>query len=273
MRALLAQLCSEAGAIDVNLARAEALLAEHRQVQLAVFPELFLQGYRIGSAARDACAADGDEIARMRVGAARAGTAVIVGFAERAASGELYNSAACIDADGSLLGVHRKTHLFGSREREVFHEGSSLLLVELAGLAVAPLICFEVEFPEPARALACAGAEILVTIAANMSPYGAEQELAIRARALENRRPHLYVNSVGRCEQLEFVGGSAAIDRNGVIAVSAGREEEVMEVEVPSSFGQAGVDVDYLDRVRFDLPVLVASNHTGQRGTDEHDRG
>jgi predicted amidohydrolase len=266
MRALLAQLSSEAGAIEVNLARSQRLLAEHREVQLAVFPELFLQGYRIGWAARHACAADGEEIARVRDCAARAGTAVIVGFAERAPSGEVFNSAACIDADGSLLGVHRKTHLFGSREREVFCKGESLLLVELAGLAVAPLICFEVEFPEPARALACAGADILVTIAANMSPYGAEQELAIRARALENRRPHLYVNSVGRCEELEFLGGSAAIDCRGAIEASAGSSEQVLEIEVPSGFDEAGADIDYLDRVRFDLPVAVASNHTGRRG-------
>jgi predicted amidohydrolase len=273
MRALLAQLCSQAGAIEANLARLQGLLGEHRDVQLAVLPELFLQGYRLGSAARQACTADGQEIGRVRAAAKRAGTAVVVGFAERAPSGELYNSAACIDADGSLVGVHRKTHLFGPREREVFRSGECLHLVELAGLAVAPLICFEVEFPEPARALACAGADILVTIASNMSPYGAEHELAIRARALENRRPHLYVNSVGRCEDLVFVGGSAVIGCDGVIAASAGAEEEVLEVEVPRSFAGAGTDIDYLNRVRFDLPVTIASNHTEQGGADERNCG
>lgn len=267
MRALLAQLCSQAGAIEANLARLGELLAKHRDVQLAVFPELFLQGYRLGSAASHACAADGQEVARVRAAARQAGTAVIVGFAERASTGELHNSAACIDADGALVGVHRKTQLFGAREHEVFRSGECLHLVELAGLAVAPLICFEVEFPEPARALACAGADILVTIASNMSPYGAEHELAIRARALENRRPHLYVNSAGRCEDLVFVGGSAAIGCDGVITAAAGAEEEVMEVEVPPSFGGVGTDIDYLDRVRFDLPVTVASNHTGARGS------
>jgi (R)-amidase len=198
LRALLAQLACRAGAVEQNLARLEDLLTQHRGVDLAVFPELFLQGYELRTAADLAIAADSRQVERIRAAAAGAGTAVIVGFAERLPQGGVANSVACVDADGRLAGVARKTQLFGAAERRVFREGENLLLVDLAGRAVAPLICFEIEFPEPARALALAGADLLVTIAANMKPYGPEQELACRARALENRRPHLYVNAVGR---------------------------------------------------------------------------
>jgi (R)-amidase len=250
LRALLAQLACRAGAVEQNLARLEDLLAQHSGVDLAVFPELFLQGYELRTAADLAIAADSEQVERVRAAAAHAGTAVIVGFAERLRQGGVANAAACVDADGRLAGIARKTQLFGAAERRVFCEGDDLILVSLARRAVAPLICFEVEFPEPARALALAGADLLVTIAANMKPYGPEQELACRARALENRRPHLYVNAVGRSGPLEFVGASAAIDARGQIATLAGEAEQVLEVEVPPSWQDAGSDIDYLKQLR-----------------------
>ncbi len=266
MRALLAQLSPVAGAIESNLARLESLLGEHPDVQLAVFPELFLQGYRLSQAGELAIAADSEQIQRLADAARRAQTAVIVGFAEALPSGGTANSAACIDADGTLAGVHRKSQLFGAAERSAFQEGDELLVVSLAGCAVAPLICFEVEFPEPARSVAAAGAQLLVTIAANMEPYGAEHELAARARALDNRRPHLYVNTVGTYGPLTFVGASAAIDSSGQITALAGREEQPLEVEVPPAWQDAGGDIDYLTHMRSGPRVRVATTQMGEGG-------
>lgn len=267
MRALLAQLACRAGAVEQNLARLEDLLAQHRGVDLAVFPEMFLQGYELRGAAELAIAADSQQIDCIRAAAARAGTAVIVGFAERLPDGGVANAAACVDVDGRLAGVARKTQLFGAAEQRVFREGDDLILIGLAGRVVAPLICFEIEFPEPARALALAGADLLVTIAANMKPYGPEQELACRARALENRRPHLYVNAVGRSGPLEFVGGSAAIDARGQIATIAGEAEQVLEVEVPASWQGVGSDIDYLKHLRgAGRGIRAAITQTGDGG-------
>lgn len=262
MRALLAQLACCAGALERNLLRLEELLARHRRSQLAIFPELFLQGCGPATAAKLAIAIEDPAIERVRATAKHNDTAVIVGFAERLSDGRVANSAVCVDRDGSLVGVHRKTQLFGRLERNLFTEGEDLLLVTLAGWAIAPLICFEAEFPEHARALARAGAELLITIAANMEPYGAEQELACRARALDNRRPHLYVNGVGACEGMRFPGGSCAIDRDGRALASLGEQEQVLEVEVPAGWRHAGSDVDYLQRVRSHLPVRVAITQT-----------
>lgn len=228
---------------------------------------MFLQGYELRRAAELAIAADSEQIGRIRAAASRAGTALIVGFAERLPDGGLANSAACVDADGCLAGIARKTQLFGAAERRVFREGDDLILVDLAGRVVAPLICFEIEFPEPARALALAGADLLVTIAANMMPYGPEQELACRARALENRRPHLYVNAVGHSGRLEFVGGSAAIDARGQLTARAGEEEQALEVEVPASWQDAGSDIDYLKHLRGpERGIRVATTQTGDGG-------
>jgi (R)-amidase len=265
MRALLAQTTCGAGAIERNLRCLQDLLSEHPRAQLALFPELFLQGCCPASAAERAIAIDDEPIAMVMAAAKRCQTAVIVGFAERLPDGALANSAACIDMDGSLAGVHRKTQLFGDVERAIFSEGQQLHLVSLAGWMIGPLICFEAEFPEHARALARVGADLLVTIAANMEPYGAEQELACRARALENRRPHLYVNGVGACEGMRFPGGSCAIDRDGRAILSAGEQEQALEVDIGRTWLHAGSDVDYLQRVRFRLPVMVANTQMRER--------
>jgi (R)-amidase len=264
MRVLLAQTASNADGVQRNLRRLQDLLSEHRQVQLAIFPELFLQGCCPARAAEQPIAIDGEPIAIAMSAAQRWRTAVIFGFAELLSDGAIANSAACIDGDGSLAGVHRKTQLFGELERALFRAGSDLHLVSLAGWAVAPLICFEAEFPEHARALAHAGAEMLVTVAANMEPYGAEQGLACRARALENRRPHLYVNAVGDCGETKLPGESCAIDRDGRAIASVEGEEQALEASIERGWSGTGSDVDYLQRVRSRLPVMTGIIQTGE---------
>ena len=121
---------------------------------------------------------------------------MVVGFAERTPDG-LANSVACFDRDGSARGVYRKTNLFGSEAEAGFAPGTELVIVELAGRRVAPLICFDIEFPEPARQVTLAGADLLVTASANMEPYYLDHAIGTVARAHENRRPHLFANMVG----------------------------------------------------------------------------
>jgi (R)-amidase len=265
VRALLAQLEPAPGDPQANVAALESAVAAHPDADIALFPELFLCGYELRRAPELASPADGELMERVRGAAAGASTAMIVGFAERTPAGAIANSAACIDADGALAGVYRKTHLFGAGEREAFQPGAELLLVSLAGRRVAPLICFDMEFPEPARALCQAGAELLVTISANMAPYGPDHALAARARALENRRPHLYVNRVGTSHGLKFVGDSCAIDQRGQLTLRAGSTERLLEVEVPET-SAAGADVDYLQHARGELPVRAAGVQRGEWG-------
>jgi len=265
VRALLAQLSSAPGDGEANVAVLEAALEAHEKVELAVFPELFLCGYELDQVAELAIAADHSLIRRVRAAASRRSTAVIVGFAERTPTGTVANSAACIGADGDLVGVYRKTHLFGEAEQEAFEEGKELLLARLAGRLIAPLICFDVEFPEPARALCREGAQLLVTISANMAPYGPDHALAARARALENRRPHLYVNRVGEAHGLRFTGESAAIDRHGEPTTRPMDDESLIEVEVPEAHA-VPAEADYLQYARGELPIRAVGLHSEARG-------
>ena len=254
MRALLAQLASVPGQTQANAERAVETIGAHPDVEIAVFPELYLGGYDLSLVPRSARAPDSPELRAIAAAAAAASTAVVVGFAERAEDGTLFNSVACIDRDGSLAAVYRKTQLFGA-EQGVFRPGDALRIVRLAGVEVGPLICFDIEFPEPARQLARAGAELLVTASANMEPFGPDHELATRARALENRLPHLYVNGVGTIGGLRLVGLSRSVGPAGDVLAEAGAEEELLVAPV----ARPGADderVDYLRHLPDPLDII-----------------
>lgn len=254
LRVLLAQVAPVDGSIRINLDRLVRIVARHAEADLAVFPELYLTGYTAGSHGEPGLQPDDPLVAQIRQSAAAAETAIVVGFVECGEDGARHNSALCVDRDGSLAGVHRKTYLFGSQEKWSFVAGDRLHVVELAGRRIAPLICFEIEFPEPARAVAQSGAELLVTIAANMAPYRHDQDLASRARALDNRIPHIYVNRVGDEGGLEFVGGSQVLDASGRLLASAEAREQIV-VRSVSLARRWHTDVDYLRQLQLCLPV------------------
>src|SRR6266511_2092236 len=210
MLALLAQLASVEGDVRANAERAASALGEHPEADIAVFPELFLSGYTTSELEHLTRRADAADLRLVADAAAKTSTAVLIGFAEERGSGRPANAAACIDRDGRLAAVYRKTQLFGA-EQQAFEPGEGLMVVELAGKRVGPLICFDAEFPEPARALALAGAELLAVASANMEPFYVDHEVGTRARALENRLPLVYANAVGNLHGLTFVGGSRSI--------------------------------------------------------------
>lgn len=257
LRVALGQLAPAPGDLAANVATLARVVAGHRDADLVVLPELFLHGYDPEGVASTASTAD--ELATIAGPiAAAAATAIVVGFAERTAERRVANAVALVAEDGRLVGTYRKTHLFGARERAAFVAGDELLVAPAAGLACGLLNCFDIEFPEPARALARAGAELLVTASANMRPFAEVHRLAARARALDNGRPHVYVNRVGGQAGHAFVGGSCVVDPHGTVLADAGDGERVLVADLPLGGRAAGEESDYLELLRPGLPVRVA---------------
>jgi predicted amidohydrolase len=254
MRVLLGQLCPVPGDVTANVGTITGALAEQPSAELAVFPELFLGGYDVVRAPELALHVGDPVIGRLSAAARDSATALVVGFAEALPDGGVANAVVCIDADGALAATYRKAYLFGAAERKVFVAGEALRVADLAGRRVGPLVCFDMEFPEPARALARAGADLLVTVAANMNPYGPDHALAARARALDNRRPHIYVNRCGDEAGISFAGGSAVIGPDGSVQHQLGRGPGLACVELADGPG-TGSDADYLQHLRPDLTV------------------
>lgn len=244
MKALLAQLSPKIGAVRENAERAAKIVAERPDADLALFPELFLSGYALRGLEHASREADAVELRLIQDAAAAAETAVVIGFAERLEDG-FGNSAACIDEAGRLVAIYRKTLLFGD-EAEVFTPGKELVLVSLAGRKVAPLICFDIEFPEPARRVAQAGAELITTISANFKPFATDHSIPTLSRAIENRLPHLYANTVGSANGFDFVGGSRSISPLGNVLYEAPADQE--DIAIVPVADRTGVDerADYL---------------------------
>jgi len=245
--AVLAQLADRVGAVDANARRAAEVIHDHPGADLVVFPELFLTGYALDVAESLAVDVNEPSVRVVRSACAENGTAAVVGFIERTDSGPR-NSIMVIGADGALVGVRRKQMLFADEQRIFRDADEPVGTVRLGDLTIGTMVCFDVEFPEIARSLGRAGAVLLVTSAANMHPFFADHELASRARALDNRVPHIYVNAVGSGSGNTYVGGSRAIAPDGSVLVELGDAEEVCELRVPIGTG-VEPDVDYLRRL------------------------
>ena len=258
---VLAQLSPRLGQTDANIETMDRIISEHQEADLILFPELFLSGYTTAGLEELAVDPEGSEVGRVAEIAKNNSTAVVFGAPERFGSGYA-NSAVYVDRNGVLAGVYRKTHLFGS-EREAFLPGDELLVVDLDGSKAGLMICFDVEFPEVARALARAGADILVTISANMEPFGRDHHVFCTARAIENGLPHAYVNQVGPGEEFTFVGGTMAVSADGdPLAEADSTQEDVLglELELPAS---SGVRPDYLGQLRTPFPATRDASAMG----------
>jgi predicted amidohydrolase len=261
MDTLLAQLRPALRNTSRNLETARKIITENGDVDLAVFPELFLSGYTTSKPEELALDLEGSEMAAIARLARETSTAVILGAPERAPAG-IANSAICVDRYGDITGSYRKTHLFGS-ERDAYFAGDELLIVDLDGVRAGIMICFDIEFPEVARALAKAGANLLVTISANMDPFGRDHNVFATARALENGVPHLYVNQVGKGETFTFAGGTLIVSADGDRLAEAGAAKEKV-IRHPLDFSARSVErpedlrPDYLREMRGPLPVVAA---------------
>jgi predicted amidohydrolase len=250
---VLAQLSPRLRQTKANLETMGRIVAEHPEADLVVFPELFLSGYTLNDIDELAVQMDGPELARITDMARENSTALIFGAPE-VISGGIANSAFCVDEQGSIAAVYRKVQLYGGEESDAFVAGDELLVVDLCGLKMGLMICFDIEFPEVARSLARAGAEMLVTISANMEPFGNDHAVFLSARALENGLPHAYVNQVGKGEKnLTFVGGSTVVSPDGEIYAQAGSsDEEILSVRLLPA--KSNLREDYLSQLRSPMP-------------------
>lgn len=257
MKALLAQMAPSSDPVK-DAGRVGEVVADSGDADLVAFPELFIGGYSTEDPASKASSLNDPIFAALAENCRSASTALVVGFTERLGDGgdRFANSALCLNRAGEFRGVYRKTHLFGPAESAAFEEGDSYLMADLGGHSTGPMICYDVEFPEPARELAVAGADYLLTIASNMDPYGPDHSLCTRARSLDNRRHHLYVNRVGSEAGNRFVGFSRAIAPDGSVIAELGEEEGVLEVEIDPTETSTSDETDYLAHLRPWLPVL-----------------
>ncbi|HQT39269.1 MAG TPA: carbon-nitrogen hydrolase family protein [Acidocella sp.] len=195
---------------------------------ILLLPEMYLSGYNIGPQAALAQAITIEALAPAQEIAKTHGIALVFGYPERVGD-KVANSAVLIGPDGTILLNYRKSHLFGDLDRAMFKAiGTEFPIAELHGYKIGLLICYDIEFPEPARRIALAGADILLIPTAQMEPYEQVAKHVIPARAYENQLYVAYANHSGNDDGLSYIGLSSICSPNGDIIAAAGKSETML---------------------------------------------
>jgi len=159
-----------------------------------------------------------------------------VSFFEKA-NHAYYNSVAIVDADGSVLGVYRKSHIPdgpGYEEKFYFRPGDTGFRVwdtKVGRIGVG--ICWDQWYPECARAMALAGAEVLLyPTAIGTEPVESDNDTrdpwqrAMIGHAVSNAMPVIAANRIGREADALFYGSSFVADVRGDKIAELSRDEE-----------------------------------------------
>jgi deaminated glutathione amidase len=258
MRVALGQIpISSDPQVNLDRVRVAAESAAAAGAKLAVFPE--------GTQARFSAdlralaePLDGAFCQGLSDTARSTGLAIAAGVFEPAPDGRVFNTTVGFDTDGGLVAAYRKIHLFdalGHRESDSVAPGDEIVIARLAGLRVGFMTCYDVRFPELARALATGGAELLVLPAAWAAGTFKEEHWVtlVRARAIENT---IWLAAAGQVPDPAEppthaptgIGRSMLIDPMGTVRVDLGPSE---------GLGIGDVDVEQTARVRAALPSLA----------------
>ena len=234
--------------------------------KLIVFPETTLSGFPTRENVADVAETlDGPRLVAVRDAARRKGVAVAVGLAER--DGErFYNTTVLVDERGDIVLRYRKTHLWAS-DVGVFTPGDRFVTCPWNGLTVGLLICYDIEFPETARAIGALDADLLIVTNGNMDPFGPVHRRAIAARAMENQMFALMVNRCGSGDDdLTFAGQSALVDPFGESRLELGRDEAVVQTSLDLTRLEASREhYSYLHDARVTLGLAPIEEPNGRR--------
>lgn len=240
--------------VQDNIAHAEELVrkAAAEGAQIILLPELFERPYfcqerRYEYYQYAKPVMENEAVCRFRQVARELSVVLPVSFYERDRN-LLFNSVAVLDADGSILGIYRKTHIPDDhyyQEKFYFTPGDTGFRVfETRYGTIGVGICWDQWFPETARFMAVKGAELLYYPTA----IGSEPILSVdsmphwcrvmQGHAAANLMPVIAANRIGTetvepCPEngnqksaLRFYGSSFITDGTGEIAVSMDRDSE-----------------------------------------------
>ena len=238
------QIDPQLGEVDRNLERIERWVVDAAQAgaSLVVLPEAATTGYAFTSldealpVARRAGVVAPELLAGM---AAKLAITIVCGTLE-AEGDEIFNSALVMSPDGRRF-KYRKMHLpFLGIDRFATPGPDAPWVVEVAGLRLGVLICYDLRFPEAARVCALEGAD-LIALPTNW-PVGVNFHPGIfaPARAAENHCYLLAADRVGTERDVTFIGRSLLIDYDGnQMAMASDADEEMIVGEIDPEAARA----------------------------------
>ncbi|MDI6795724.1 MAG: carbon-nitrogen family hydrolase [Desulfatibacillaceae bacterium] len=218
-----------------------------RGADMVVLPEMWPCGFDNRNIAEHAKATPHnlDAIARA---AAKFNVLVVGSMPEKGGRG-IYNTAFVVDPQAGVIGKYRKVHLFSaSSEPSFFEAGNRAVTVVTRFGRMGLMICFDLRFPELARALTLAGAQFIVICAQWPKARAAHWDILTCARAVENQVFVVAANRCGSDPGLSFAGDSRILSPWGQKLAQAG----VRDANIT-----AKLDPAVLSRIRKELPCLT----------------
>lgn len=214
----------------------KAIVDGLESVDLIVLPELFLTGYNIGERVLQWAEKRDGAFSRKIAALANANqVAIHFGYAEQDGK-QIYNSAACYNNTGAMIGHHRKLLLPPGFEANYFSAGTEYSQFEIASFKIATLICYDAEFPEAFRAVATQGANLVVVPTALGAQWGVVSTSMMPTRAFENGVYVCYVNHCGKEHGMNYFGGSCIVGPDGKDLARATGDDTNLRARLDVSF-------------------------------------
>jgi predicted amidohydrolase len=250
LKVAMAQILVEGGALEANLARADAAIAEAsgKGAEVVVLPECLDAGWTHPSAPQLATTIDGPTVARLSMAAQASGLVVAAGFTERA-GGKVFNSAVIVDSEGVLRAHHRKVNVL-DLARDLYAVGDRMGVAATRHGRLGLNICAD-NFPGglyTGKALAQMGARLLLSPSAWASDPDQPDLVGNPAREMwldgyrqladDHGLPVVAVTNVGPItggvwQGRRCIGCSLAVGPSGELLAELSTEAEVRVVEVP----------------------------------------
>lgn len=186
----------------------------------------------------------GPTTARLGEVARRRHSYIVAGLYEREASA-VYNTAVLIDRDGTLIGKYRKVYLPREEIEVGLTPGNDFPVFRTDFGKVGMMICWDVEYADPARALALKGAELILL------PLADGNATLTKARAIENH-VFLVTSTYGKT--------SLILDPDGEVQASASEDGTVAvaRINLNRRYNEAwlgNMHERFMKELRLDVPI------------------
>jgi len=223
----LGQIITRLGDVEGNKKRIIEALEQGKEnkVDIVVFPELSTLGFGSGDIYLDKVDENLKALDEIVKKTEELDLWSIVGFVDKDELGFFYNAAALI-GKGKIVGKYYKTQLVNYRlfdEKRYFKPGCCLPIFETPFGKIGMLICEDVWFPEPSRALTFRGASLLVVLSASPYDRGKNEvwEDYLKVRVYDNILPVVFINQAGVQDGVTYWGGSMIINAEAKIVTRA----------------------------------------------------
>src|SRR5256714_4988202 len=254
MKIAAVQLACTLGDVQANLNKIRDFCRRAKQegVDLIVFPEAADTGYSMPVIREQAKPWTEGAVPALQEMAKEFALTIVSGVSERAGD-RIYNSQVFIDPRGEITASYRKTHLFvlpPNDESTCYKPGDKFVSVAASGFQFGLSICYDLRFPEVARALTLEyGATVLLVSSAWPLPRVAHLRALAIARAIENQTYLVLANRTGVDAGVTCCGTSAILDPSGAVLASASGDREELLI--------ADISPETIGEVRNQIPVFA----------------